>query len=75
VSLEDGRPLLQTGDRQLVSDAQRMLVVVLVDPAMGSPGARWAPMLGVAIRGETPLLTDEAERGDGRQPLKPVLAT
>jgi hypothetical protein len=72
VSLEDGRHLLQTADRQLVGDAQRMLVIVLVDPAMGSPGARWAPMLGVAVGGETPLLPHEAERGDAREPLKPL---
>jgi hypothetical protein len=72
VSLEDGRHLLQTGDRQLVGDAQRVLVVLLVDAAMGSPGARWAPVLGVSVGRETPLLPHEAERGDGREPLKPL---
>ena len=35
VSLQDGRHLLQTDDRQLVSGAQRVLVFVLVGAAMG----------------------------------------
>jgi hypothetical protein len=64
--------LLQTGDRQLIRDDQGVLVVVLVDPAMGSPGACWAPVLGVAVGGETHLLPHEAERGEGREPLKPL---
>src|SRR2546425_110598 len=72
VSLEDGRHLFQPGDRQLVGDAQRVLVVVLVEPAMGSPGARWAPVLGFSVGRETSLLPHEAERGDGREPLKPL---
>src|SRR5713101_5516178 len=72
VSLKGSCRLLQTSQRQALSDAQRALVVPLVDGAIRSPGARWAPVLGVAIRGETPLLTHETERGDGRQPLKPL---
>src|SRR5439155_3288894 len=72
VSLEDSRHLLQTGDRQLVGDAHRVLVVLLVDAAIGSPGARWAPVLGVSVGRETPLLSDKAKRGERSQPVKPL---
>jgi hypothetical protein len=71
VSLKGSCCLLQTRQRQDISDAQRALVVALVDGAICSPGARWVPLLGIARGGEPPLLPDEAERGDGRQPLKP----
>jgi hypothetical protein len=69
VRLESGRHLLQTVDRQLIGDAQRLLVGALVDDPMGSPRAREATM---AIGGETPLLAHEAERGNGRKPFKPL---
>jgi len=39
VGLKEGRPLLQTVDRQMVSGAQGVLVAALVDPTMGPPGA------------------------------------
>jgi hypothetical protein len=69
VSLKGSCRLLQTGQGK--SSAQRALVVVLVDGAIRSKGARWLPPLGVAIGGEAPRLADEAQRGNGRQPLKP----
>lgn len=43
VSLQNGRHLLQTDDRQLVSGAQRVLVFVLVGAAMGPPGGSHLP--------------------------------
>jgi hypothetical protein len=72
VGLKEGRPLLQTVDRQMVSGAQGMLVAALVDPTMGPPGARGVTGTGGAVGRETPLLSDETERGEGREPLKPL---
>jgi hypothetical protein len=72
VSLQEGRHLLQTADRQLISGAQRVLAVVLVDAAMGPPGARWAPVAGVAIGGKATSLPDETERGEGGEPVEPL---
>ena len=43
VSLQDSRHLLQTDDRQLVSDAQRVLVFVLVGAAMDPPDGSHLP--------------------------------
>ena len=61
--------LLQPVDRQLVSHPQGLLVVMLVDDAMSSPRARASI---VTVGGETPLLAHKAERGDARQPCKPL---
>src|SRR6266700_4385897 len=69
VGLKCCRHLLQTVDRQLIGDAQCLLAVALVDDAMGSPRTRAVIM---AIGGEAPLLPHEAERGDARQPIKPL---
>jgi hypothetical protein len=71
VSLKGSCRLLQTSQPQGIREAQRALVVALVDATIRSPGARWLPVLGVAIGGEPPRLADEAERGEARQPLKP----
>jgi hypothetical protein len=69
MSLQGGRDVLQPLDRQLVSFAQQLPVVLLMDAAMSSPGARETI---VAIGSETTLLAHEAERGDAREPRKPL---
>ena len=71
VRLQLSSHVLQTANREVVGGAKVVFVGMLVDAAIGSPGARWAPMPGVAIGGETPRLPHEAERGDGSPPLKP----
>jgi len=67
--LNGGRDLLQPLDRQLVVDAQQLPTVLLVDAAMGSPGARETV---VAVSSEAPRLSHEAKRGDAGQSLKPL---
>ncbi len=56
VRLESGSHLLETVDRQMISGAQIVLVVVLVNGAIGR---------------ETALLADKTERRERRQPVKP----
>jgi hypothetical protein len=48
VSLKSSCCLLQTRQRQDISDTQRTPVVPLVNGAIRSPGARWVPLLGCA---------------------------
>src|SRR5260370_30855655 len=72
VSLEFSRHLLQTGDGQVVGGAQVVLVAATMEVAMGLPAASPLPSLGVAVGGKAPVRPNEADRGDRRQPLKPL---
>src|SRR5260370_19660632 len=72
VSLQGGRRLLQRRQRQMIGGAQVVLVVLLVDGAVGAPAARALASPGVAVSMEAPLLADEAERGQGGQPVEPL---
>jgi hypothetical protein len=69
VGLEGGRHLLEPGDRELVRTAKRAHILMPVDTTIGQPTAAGAPF--VAVGAPAPLLTQEAQGGDGLQPGKP----
>jgi len=70
--LQAGRCVFQSRQRQVIGGAQVVLVAVLMDGAIGAKASRALPSLGVAVGMEAPGLPDEAERGQGSQPVKPL---
>jgi hypothetical protein len=72
LSLQCSSGLLQGCQRRAVGRAQVVAVGVLVDGAIGAPTAGVPPAFGVTQGMEAALLSDEAERDEGSQPVKPL---
>lgn len=72
VRLESGPCLLQRGNRQAERSSQPVPIVMLVEAAMGRPGARGASAVDFAVGGQASLLFHEVEGRERGQPVKPL---
>jgi hypothetical protein len=75
VLLEFGSHLLQPSDGQSIRHSNVVDVTLLVDRAMGGPGARRPLSVGLAVGGKATRRSHETERGEGGQPIKPLSRT
>ena len=73
VRLKGCSPLLQTVDGQAISHSQIVLVVALMDIAIGRPGALGATTAATSVGGKAALLSYKAKRRERGQPVKPVV--
>jgi hypothetical protein len=71
VRLESGRHLLQMSNREMLTQAEIVPVIVLMDRAMGIPHARWTTVVSTT-RPKATRFAHKAERREGPKPLKPL---
>jgi hypothetical protein len=71
--LEFGCDVFESGNCEPVRDARTILVSLLMETAMGGPGARWPLSVGFTAGRKATGLPDETERRGRRKPLKPVV--
>ena len=71
VRLKSGSDMFQAGNGQALRHAKRVLVGMTADTARGRPKARLVALGVSSMRRKAPYRSNETERGEGSQPVKP----